>query len=132
MPKKNDSCTSYIPMAFLISIIVFLYGTFLGAYIPPLLVGEQPSSLVLSGDFLKPYGYPLPYMVVMNTLFFMMALSFSCAHFSDPGHVPYEWVRGRSWGWEGRGRGGREVRQGGGCFFRSPLAHVQQPRWYVG
>ena len=81
-------------MAFLISIIVFLYGTFLGSYIPPLLMkaSDAPSS-ILSGTFLQPYGHPLAYMIIMNILFFMMALSFSCAHFSDPGKVPYEWVR---------------------------------------
>ena len=92
--KKQEGCTNYIPMAFLISIIVFLYGTFLGSYIPPLLMkaSDAPSS-ILSGTFLQPYGHPLAYMIIMNILFFMMALSFSCAHFSDPGKVPYEWVR---------------------------------------
>ena len=116
--KKQEGCTNYIPMAFLISIIVFLYGTFLGSYIPPLLMkaSDAPSS-ILSGTFLQPYGHPLAYMIIMNILFFMMALSFSCAHFSDPGKVPYEWVRLSK---EVVGRGVVVGRSGSLCFLPQP------------
>eukprot|EP00947_MAST-08B_sp_MAST-8B-sp1_P001986 g1986.t1 len=40
---------------------------------------------------MKAFGHPIPYMIVLNTLFLMMAICFVFAHCSDPGRVPNEW-----------------------------------------
>jgi hypothetical protein len=46
---------------------------------------------------IRPFGYPLPYMIVLNICFLMTVLCFLRAHFSDPGKMN---VKDIGWPWD--------------------------------
>ena len=66
-------------------------------YIPPTISLVEGKEYGDPSKGIKPFGHPLPYMIILNTFFLMTVLCFLRAHFSCPGKMN---VKDIGWPWD--------------------------------